>query len=75
LGLTKSLCSLRIFKVLHTVQFSRFFVVVRCRFRQQQLLYLITVAFVCQQLFTFFSNLCFDLLPRFSRASIIIPNP
>ncbi|MCR1941786.1 hypothetical protein, partial [[Clostridium] symbiosum] len=27
LGLTKSLCSLRIFKVLHTVQFSRFFVV------------------------------------------------
>ncbi|MDB2030658.1 hypothetical protein PMZ84_05410, partial [[Clostridium] symbiosum] len=25
LGLTKSLCSLRIFKVLHTVQFSRFF--------------------------------------------------
>ena len=31
LGLTKSLCSLRIFKVLHTVQFSRFFVVERCR--------------------------------------------
>ena len=40
---------LRIFRVLHTVQFSRFVVV--CS--QQQLVYLITTRCVCQQLFLF----------------------
>ena len=41
---------LRIFRVLHTVQFSRFVVV--CS--QQQLVYLITTRCVCQQLFSIF---------------------
>ena len=40
---------LRIFRVLHTVQFSRFVVVSS----QQQLVYLITTRCICQQLFSF----------------------
>ena len=54
-----SLFVLRIFRVLHTVQFSRFVVV-----SQQQLVYLITTHCVCQQLFYLF----FEVLSNFRAA-------
>ena len=50
---------LRIFRVLHTVQFSRFVVV-----SQQQLIYLIITHRVCQQLFYLF----FEALSNFRAA-------
>ena len=55
---------LRIFRVLHTVQFSRFVVV--CS--QQQLVYLITTRCVCQQLFSIFLKVLFVFnFPRIQR--------
>ena len=56
---------LRIFRVLHTVQFSRFVVV--CS--QQQLVYLITTRCVCQQLFYFL----FGSLPKPFQISLKLP--